>query len=126
MPTLQRGQIIQAEVADPQGKNRKVRPLIILTPTEEIREGERFVAVAVSSTFPHPIPEDCVELPYHPAGQVRTRLRKPSVAVCSWHIGLLHTDVIQPIGWVPNQQMLAILEKAKQFAIPSPPKEQAD
>ena len=56
MPTLQRGQIIQAEVVDPQGRNRKVRPLIILTPTEEIREGERFVAVAVSSTFPHPVP----------------------------------------------------------------------
>ena len=120
MPTLRRGEIVLAEVTDPQGQNRKPRPLVILTPTEEIREGEHFVAVAVSSTFPHPVPDDCVELPYHPAGQARTRLRKPSVAVCSWLVPLTHTDVIRPIGWVPDQQMLAILDKVKRHTNSSP------
>jgi mRNA-degrading endonuclease toxin of MazEF toxin-antitoxin module len=126
VPSFRRGEIVLAEVTDPQGQNRKPRPLIILTPTEEIREGERFVAVAVSSTFPHPVPNDCVELPYHPAGQSRTRLRKPSVAVCSWLVPLIHSDVIRSIGWVPDQHLLAILEKVKGHTNPTQPGTQKD
>jgi mRNA-degrading endonuclease toxin of MazEF toxin-antitoxin module len=126
VPAFRRGEIVLAEVTDPQGQNRKPRPLIILTPTEEIREGERFVGVAVSSTFPRLIPDDSVELPYHPAGQARTGLRKPSVAVCSWRVPLTHADVIRSIGWVPDKQMLVILEKVKRLTSPTPPATQRD
>jgi hypothetical protein len=76
--------------------------------------------VAVSTTFPHPVPEDCVELPYHPAGQSRTGLRRRSVAVCSWREQLTHADVIREIGRVPDQRMLLILEKVKRFSPPPP------
>jgi mRNA-degrading endonuclease toxin of MazEF toxin-antitoxin module len=115
VPTLGRGRIIEAEVVDPQGRNRKPRPFVIVTATEEIREGEPFVAVAVSTTFPHPIPDDCVELPYHPGGQSHTGLRRRSVAVCRWRESLTHADVIRHIGRVPDRQMLVILEKVAKY-----------
>jgi mRNA-degrading endonuclease toxin of MazEF toxin-antitoxin module len=121
VPTLGRGRIILAEVNDPQGQNRKPRPLVIVTPTEDIREGERFVAVAVSSTFPCPVPDDYVELPYHPEGHPRTGLKRRSAAVCSWREGLTHADVIRDIGRVPDRQMLAILEKVKNLGAAPPP-----
>ena len=126
MPTLGRGRIVLAEVTDRQGHNRKPRPLVIVTPAEEIQEGGRFVGVAVSTTFSHPVPDDCVELPYHPAGQSKTGLRRPSVAVCSWREALTHADVIRDIGRVPDQQMYAILEKVKQLGVAPPPATEAD
>jgi hypothetical protein len=85
-----------------------------------------FVGVAVSITFPHPVPDDCIELPYHPAGQARTGLRRRSVAVCSWRAALTTADVIRDIGRVPDQQMLAILEKVKPLTPPPPPATEAD
>jgi mRNA-degrading endonuclease toxin of MazEF toxin-antitoxin module len=121
VPTLGRGRIVLAEVTDPQGHNRKPRPVVIVTATEEIREGTPFVGVAVSTTFAHPLPDDCVELPYHPAGQSKTGLRRRSVAVCSWREALTDVDVIRDIGRVPDKQMHAILEKVKQLTSPPPP-----
>jgi mRNA-degrading endonuclease toxin of MazEF toxin-antitoxin module len=126
VPTLGRGRIVLAEITDRQGHNRKARPLVIVTPTEEIQEGLPFVGVAVSTTFPHPVPDDCIELPYHPGGQSRTGLRRLSVAVCSWRESLTHADVIRDIGRVPDQQMYAILEKVKQHTAPPPPTAEAD
>jgi mRNA-degrading endonuclease toxin of MazEF toxin-antitoxin module len=119
VPQLVRGRIVEAEVVDPQGRNRKQRPLIIVTATDEIQAGTPLVAVAVSTTFPHPIPDDCVELPFHPGGQSRTGLRKRSVAVCSWLATLTHADVTREIGHVPAQQMLVILEKVKELTTPA-------
>jgi mRNA-degrading endonuclease toxin of MazEF toxin-antitoxin module len=116
--TLARGRIILAEVVDPQSRNKKVRPLVIVTATDEISEATPFVAIGVSTTFPHPVPTDCVPLPYHAGGEAKTGLRKPSVAVCSWQQKLTHADVIQDIGRVPDQQMLSILEKMKRLAEP--------
>ena len=120
MPTLGRGRIVLAEVVDPQSHNRKVRPLVIVTPTEEIRESTPFVGIAVSTTFPHPVPNTCVELPYDSTGQAKTGLRKRSVAVCSWRQALTHADVIRDIGRVPDRQMLTILEKMKRYTEPPP------
>src|SRR5216684_9133514 len=95
VPILGRGCIVLAEVTDPRGQNRKPRPLVIVTATEEIRTGEPFVGIAVSTTFPHPVPDDCVALPYHSGGRSRTGLRKKSVAVCSWREALIDTNVIR-------------------------------
>jgi mRNA-degrading endonuclease toxin of MazEF toxin-antitoxin module len=103
------GQIVLAEVDDPQGRNRKQRPLVVVTPTVEIREGSPFVGVAISTTILTPVPDDHVELPFHPNGKVRTGLRKRSVAVCTWLQPLNHSDVIRTIGHVPESQLAKIL-----------------
>ncbi len=115
MPPLGRGRVVLAEVVDPQGRNPKQRPLVIVTATDEIQTGSPFVGVAISTTFPNPIPDDYVSLPFHPNGQVQTGLRKRCAAVCSWLVRLTHSDIKGDIGRVPDGQMREILDKVNRY-----------
>ena len=56
------GSIIQAKVLDPQGRNEKSRPLVVVTPNEQIQSGQSILAVAISTTIPNPLPVDYVPL----------------------------------------------------------------
>ena len=49
MATLGRGSIIWAIVADPQGRNPKVRPLVVLTSTADIQPAGKVQCVAITS-----------------------------------------------------------------------------
>ena len=111
MSPLVQGQIVQAEVCDPQGGNRKRRPLVIVTATSEISDQEPLVAVAVTSRFREPLQDDEVLLPWHPAGNVRTKLRKPCVAKCSWLCQIAVTDVVEQRGFVPREQLREIIAR---------------
>ncbi len=84
MSDLRRGRIVRVEVLDPQNRNPKIRPAIILTPTEEIRPDGDLVLVAITGSV-NAAPADVeVTLPWHRQGRTTTRLNKPSVAVCTW------------------------------------------
>ncbi len=54
----QRGQIVKAEVLDPQGGNPKCRPLVIVTATEDIKPNQPFLAVAITGSPANPLPDD--------------------------------------------------------------------
>ena len=75
---LKQGSIIRAWVADPQGSNPKVRPLIIVTPTHEIASAQAIVAVVVTGVFSDPLAAEEVPLPYHPAREASGGLTKPA------------------------------------------------
>jgi mRNA-degrading endonuclease toxin of MazEF toxin-antitoxin module len=120
VPTLGRGRIILARILDPQGQNPKDKPLVVLTADHEIRDDAPFVAVAITSTIPLHVPDNFVELPFHPAGTVATGLRRASAAICSWLQKLTAKDVIKDIGRVPDKQMLQILSKVKELGRSSP------
>jgi mRNA-degrading endonuclease toxin of MazEF toxin-antitoxin module len=83
VPTLEQGRIVWAEVVDLSGRNRKARPLVILTPSEEVPPGEPFIAVAVTTQLSKPLPADHVLLPWHAQKRVGTRLSAPCAAVCT-------------------------------------------
>jgi hypothetical protein len=108
---LEQGRIVWAEILSPDGKKRKRRPAVVLTTTSEILPGQPFVVVAVTTQFTDPLPPDHVRLPWHPLGKVRTRLRKPTAAVCSWLAEIMEGDVRQIGGVVPPQAMLEIVRK---------------
>ena len=84
MALLQQGRIVWAEIRDPDGKNSKRRPAVIVTATEEIQPDEPFVVAAITTRLTKPLPADFVELPWHRAGHPRTKLRIRCAAVCSW------------------------------------------
>lgn len=109
MPLLTQGQIIRAKVRDQQGRNPKIRPLVIVSPTPDLRSGGVFVAVAITGQFTEPVAEDEVLLPWHPKGLAATRLRKPSIAKCSWLCEIQKEDVIEIKGTVPRSQMEQII-----------------
>lgn len=82
MPRLEQGRIVWVELPSSDGTQKKRRPAVIITSTEEIVAGKPFVVVAVTTKFADPMPADHVALPWQRERKVRTQLRKPAAAVC--------------------------------------------
>src|SRR5262245_34189656 len=107
---LQLGRIVWAELADANGI-RKVRPAVIVTPTERISSATLLEVVAITSRLDWPLPADHVLLPWYPQGHPRTGLNRKCAAVCGWlgRIGL--GDIRDVAGVVPGPIMLDILSR---------------
>jgi hypothetical protein len=82
--TPEQGGIVIARVLDPQKRNSKSRPVVIVTPTDQIKPTAPFYGVAITGQLPRPITDDFVLIPYHRDGHVRTGLKKRSAAKCDW------------------------------------------
>jgi mRNA-degrading endonuclease toxin of MazEF toxin-antitoxin module len=95
---------------DPQGRNPKNRPVVIITPTEEISVDDVIVAVAITGRIEKPLPKICVRLPWHRGGHPRTGLSKPSVARCDWLVAIRAENVIEKLGVVPPKQLQQIID----------------
>ncbi len=131
MPGMRRGSIVYVELLDPQGRNPKVRPAVVLTPTADIRpDGVVEVAAVTGQTDQSPA-DECVPLQWEREGKASTGLRKPSVAVTSWVVPVPVVSILNARGTVPTNAMLTILhkvrERRKQIApasdvdLPAPP-----
>lgn len=109
---LQQGRIVWVELLDPQGRNPKRRPAVVLTPTAEIRADREVVVAALSSQIDQSPADVSVEVPWQPGGHPRTKLNKRNVVVCTWLVTLPAAS-IQPGdlgGAVPFAQMARVLE----------------
>lgn len=113
------GQIIWTEVADANGI-RKVRPAVIVTPTDQIEDDALVDIVAITSSLPDPIPADHVLLPWHAQGHPRTGLKRRCAAVCSWRAAILPADVQNVAGSVPGPLIVEILKKIAASISPPP------
>lgn len=108
---LKQGSVIRAWIEDPQGGNPKPRPLVVVTPTDDIRQSAVLVAVAITGRFSDPLADDEVPLPYHPAGKANSGLRKPCVAKCSWMAITRLEDVLEVKGFLNTERLTVILQK---------------
>ena len=111
---LEQGRIIWTELPSSDGTTKKRRPAVIVTPTEKIVSGKFFAVVAGTTKFTEPLPADQIHLPWQREGKVRTQLRQPTVAVCSWVGKILEADVLQYGGVVPPKVMIEILKIVEQ------------
>ena len=127
-PQLEQGRIIYATVEDRRGQRRKTRPLVIVSETNDIVEGQPFYCVAISSTFATPLPDDHVLLPsgrgrgQHP----RTLLTRECAAVCKWLEKITTEDVESVGGILAGGPLRDVIQKVARFApIPksNPPEE---
>lgn len=115
---LQLGRIVWAEIADANGI-RKLRPAVIVTPSDRIIPAAPLDVIAVTSRVPEPLPTDHVLLPWHAQGHPRTGLNRKCAAVCTWVARIRHGDIREVAGVVPGTVMLEILSKVT--ALLSPP-----
>jgi mRNA-degrading endonuclease toxin of MazEF toxin-antitoxin module len=111
VPQPERGRIVWVELPDPQGRNPKCRPVVILTANEEIQLGESLVGAAISTTFDPSHSKEHVELPWHRSGHPKTGLNKRSVAVCNWLIEFEEAAIQEFAGVVPGKKLIEILQK---------------
>jgi mRNA-degrading endonuclease toxin of MazEF toxin-antitoxin module len=116
--SLQIGQIVWAELADANG-DRKVRPAVVVTPTDRITPSGPLDVVAITSRLSQPLPDDHVLLPWDPRGHPRTGLNRKCAAVCSWVSRIAVGDIQSQAGLVPASVLVVIL--AKLAALPPPP-----
>lgn len=105
------GSIVRVELLDPQGRNPKYRPAVVVSSNEEITPGGEVWVVGITGTEGR---EPALEVPlqHDPKGVCRTGLRKPSVAACWW---LVKVPVIS-IEWdgrrhVPPLDLADIAER---------------
>jgi hypothetical protein len=117
---LATGRIVWAEIADANGI-RKLRPAIIVTPTDQLTAAGPFDVVAITSRLVDPLPEDHVLLPWHPQRHRRTGLNRRCAAVCTWLAQLVDTDIQDVAGIVPTPVMSTILAKVAAVLPPPPP-----
>jgi mRNA-degrading endonuclease toxin of MazEF toxin-antitoxin module len=116
---LKTGRIVWAEIADANGI-RKLRPAVIVTPTEGLTEAGPFDVVAVTSRLADPLPDDHVLLPWDAKGHPRTKLNRRCAAVCTWMTQIVEGDIQDLAGFVPTAVMTAILTKVEAALAPPP------
>jgi hypothetical protein len=107
---LQLGSIVWAEIADANGLY-KLRPTVVITPTDRISQDQPLHVVAVTSRLSEPLPSDHVLLPWHAGGHARTGLNRRCAAVCTWAARIQLSDVKEIGGIVPGGVMVEILRK---------------
>ena len=113
---LEQGSIVWAEMLDPSGANAKLRPGVIITPTEAIVGDDPFVIVAVTSTFDEPIADWQVKLPWNrDKRKVGTKLNKPAVAHCKWLFRIRLSEIREFAGVVPLRALKEILSKVAEY-----------
>lgn len=104
------GRLIRASVFDRQGRNPKVRPLLVTTPTSELSRVDEVATVAVTGEFSVPNAPDEIELPWQANGRCKTKLTKRCVAKCGWQPIVRIADIVDYKGTVPQLEMERVLE----------------
>jgi mRNA-degrading endonuclease toxin of MazEF toxin-antitoxin module len=116
VPKPEQGRIILVKTSDPQGRNVKTRPAVIVSRTDEIHAEGKIDCVAITSTIPDKLPDECILLPHQPAGRTRTGLKQRCAAMCSWLFEITEDKIEKYIGVLPPkhlQEILGYLEKHK-------------
>ncbi len=101
------GRIVWAPVLDPNEKNLKVRPLVVVEAPKE----DRFAAVAVTTSIEPFDEQTCVRLPWHRDEHPRTKLRSKCIARCDWVVRLNVADISHTGGTVPEFILNAIFDR---------------
>src|SRR5690348_14652717 len=109
MSGLCRGRIVWVELADPQGRNPKCRPALIVTANEDIREDGEVWVVGISTQLDAAPADVQVELPWHRNRHPRTGLKERCAAVCTWLVKVGVRSIQECTGTVPGRQLLDIL-----------------
>ena len=122
MAPLSRGRIVWVELLDPQGRNRKCRPAVIVTPDADIRDDGEVWVIAISTQLDEAPAEAQVALPWDRRGHPRTGLKERCAAICTWMEKVSVASIQGCAGVVPGRQLLDILTRIKP---PEPPAETA-
>lgn len=94
----------------------KSRPVVVITANRDIPSSPVIVGVACSHSAAEssdPLPENYVDLPFHPSGNCRTKLTKRTVAICNWVVRIEKATIQLSSfgGLVPPQQLETIIVK---------------
>ncbi|MGL4550054.1 MAG: hypothetical protein ACRC33_02610 [Gemmataceae bacterium] len=114
------GRIVYAVVNDPQGRNPKERPCLIVNRDPEDTPDARLAVVAITSTFAEIEPADRVMILY-PQAQLNGRphpitgLTCESAAACRWQTLIRESEVTGVGGRVPGHLLDRVLTRVNEL-----------
>ena len=115
---LCQGRIVWVWLANPQGKDPKQRPIVILTPDEQIETSEQLYGIVCSHSHAAitPRPDYYIPLSWNQTGTTKTKLRKETVALCNWPAAFNKFDVTPDNvgGVVSSEEFAAIVAKGRE------------
>ena len=102
--------ILFAEVLDLNGRNPKVRRVVVLTPDLELAAGYPIVVAGVTGTMPNPLTADYVRLPYKnpPGRHPKTGMTKEAAVLCTGIVPIRQDDIRGRSGFVPPVNMAIV------------------
>jgi len=98
-----------SQMLDPNGKNPKDRPAVVVG-----IDGEQLIVVAISSRMDVFNPSTHVKLSWEHGGHPRTGLNRPSAAVCFWHETIDDTRILDVHKSISEIVVCAIVERMTQ------------
>ncbi len=102
MEPLSQGQIVQVAITDPRGQNRKPRPVVILTATDDLSDEDTYLVAAISTKFSEPLPTDYIRVPWSHSGRAKSGLTEPSVVKCRWLRKVKREEILYTRGHLPS------------------------
>jgi len=112
------GSIVWVELLDPQGRNPKVRPAIVIDVNAEDSNVGTILVVAVSSSIGLADPAVTVALPWHRDGHPKTKFDKRSEAICNWVVRVPLSAVQGTRGYIPTKYVIEIRSKVDGLHMP--------
>ena len=106
---LSQGQVVDVSITDPNGRNTKIRPAVVLTDASELTDDSEIIVVAISTKFTLPLRSDYVKMPWSYDGRVKTGLVEPCVAKCHWLAKVTKKQIVSVRGWLPSAVMVDIM-----------------
>jgi mRNA-degrading endonuclease toxin of MazEF toxin-antitoxin module len=116
VPKPEQGRVVLVEVFDPQDRNPKSRPAVIISETSEIEAEGLIACVAITTMVPDKVPDDCVLLPFDPTGKSRSGLKKRCAAKCSWLFEIEKDDIEKYLGILSPQKLREVLDCVAKLA----------
>jgi mRNA-degrading endonuclease toxin of MazEF toxin-antitoxin module len=103
---LRKGQIVDLDIYDPNGQNKKVRPVVVV---DELADTDHFIYVAVSTQFTDPPPDRWILLPWDRGGRAPGGLVERCVAKCNWIGKARRDEIVRRRTQLPAKKMLDIM-----------------
>jgi hypothetical protein len=113
LPRIRYGDILFANVNDPNGQNPKTRHVVVLTPDAALAAAYPIVVAGVTGTLPDPLTGDYVLLPYKnpPGRHPKTGMTKKAAVFCTWTVMIREEDVQGRSGFVPPTYLAIVASK---------------
>lgn len=109
-PTFRCGSLAWATVLDEQGRNPKLRPVLVITDPKEIQPEGTVVVACITTTIKDPIPPHIFIIPFDRKGHACTKLRSRSAVNAKWLHEVAYKDLQPPVGFIPDRKLLPILD----------------
>ena len=117
MSSPSHSRIVWVTILDPQGRNPKCRPAIIITPTDSITSDGNVYVVGVTTTPDQASLDVQTELQHDPRGTCRSGLRERCWAVSTWIESVAVSAIQGYAGTIPGPTMAEIRRKIRDLPV---------